>query len=136
MGVIILATVKNPVRFSWAKIIGVSFLASFNKGISGGGYGPLVMDGQLISGINAKNAVEIAAFAEAVTCLVGFITYCVKVKFIDWKLIWLLTIFATLAVPLATFTVKNIRVDTVKRLVDILITTLGLIILLKITAGS
>jgi uncharacterized membrane protein YfcA len=60
----------------------------------------------------------------------------VKGKFIDWKLIWLLTISATLAVPLATFTVKNIRVDILKRLVGILITTLGLIILLKITAGS
>jgi hypothetical protein len=33
------------------------------------------MGGQLISGINVRNAVGITAFAEAVTCLVGFITY-------------------------------------------------------------
>jgi uncharacterized membrane protein YfcA len=136
MGILICATLKKPMRFSWTKIIGISFLASFNKGISGGGYGPLVMGGQLISGVNAKNAVGITAFAEAITCLVGFICYFVSRKFIDWKLAWMLTTFAVLAVPLAAFTVKNIYSKSLKRLVGILIIILGLMTLFKISAGG
>lgn len=134
MGIIICATVRKPVRFSWAKITGISFLASFNKGISGGGYGPLVMGGQLISGINAKNAVGITAFAEAITCFVGFIAYFIAGKSIDWKLAGMLITFAVIAVPLAALTVKNIYSDSLKRLVGILIIILGLMTLLKISA--
>lgn len=132
MGIVILTTVNRPMRFSWAKIIGISFLASFNKGISGGGYGPLVMGGQLISGVDAKKAVGITAFSEALTCFVGFIAYFISGKFIDWKLAWMLTIFAVAAVPLAALTVKNIYSNSLKRLVGILIMILGLMTFLKI----
>lgn len=136
MGIIILITIKRPLRFSWPKIAGISFLASFNKGISGGGYGPLVMGGQIISGVGAKNAVGITAFAEAATCLVGFIAYCVNGKFIDWQLVWKLTIPATLAVPFAVVTVKNINPGSLKKFIGILIIILGLITLSKINFGG
>ena len=136
MGMLILATAKKPIRFSWNKIMGISFLASFNKGISGGGYGPLVMGGQLISGVNAKNAVGITAFAEAITCLVGFFAYLMSGKPIDWRLVWLLTGFSVFAVPLAALTVKNIYSERLKRLVGILIMLLGMMTLLKLSAGG
>lgn len=135
MGIIILVTIKRPMRFSWRKIAGISLLASFNKGISGGGYGPLVMGGQLISGINAKNAVGITAFAEAFTCLVGFIVYFSSGKAIDWKLTGTLVLFATGAVPFAALTVKNVYSDRLKRYIGILIIVLGLATILKIAGG-
>jgi len=136
MGILILTTIKKSIYFSWRKIMGISFLASFNKGISGGGYGPLVMGGQMLSGVCAKNAVGITAFSEAVTCFVGFILYLVLGKSIDWKLTWLLIISATGAVPVAAFTVKNINSEKLKKYVGIFITVLGVFILLKISSGS
>lgn len=136
MGILILVTIKRPMRFSWRKIMGISLLASFNKGISGGGYGPLVMGGQLLSGVNAKNAVGITAFAEAITCLVGFVIYFVKGKVTDWGLILILIACATPAVPFAALTVKSIYSDRLKRYVGILITVLGLMTILKISAGG
>jgi len=136
MGIIILITIKKPMRFSWRNLMGISFLAAFNKGISGGGYGPLVMGGQILSGVCPKNAVGITAFAEAITCFVGFILYLILGKSIDWKLAGLLIVCATGAVPIAAITVKNINSDTLKKYVGILITLLGLFTLLKITSGS
>lgn len=133
MGVVILATTKKNTCFSWRKIVGISFLASFNKGISGGGYGPLVMGGQLLCGVSPKNAVGITAFAEAITCLVGFTVYYINGRFIDWTLIWQLTVFATLAVPFAALTVKYVRIDALKKLAGALILILGLLTLLRIT---
>ena len=135
MGVLILVTIKKSLRFSWRKIMGISFLAAFNKGISGGGYGPLVMGGQMLSGVCAKNAVGITAFAEAVTCMVGIITYLILGRAIDWKLTLLLLVFAVPAVPLAAFTVRSINVDKLKKYVGVMITLLGLFTLLKISSG-
>jgi len=31
--------------FSWKRLIAIGLISSFNKGISGGGYGPLVTGG-------------------------------------------------------------------------------------------
>lgn len=136
MGFLILVTIKRKISFSWGKIMGVSFLAAFNKGLVGGGYGPLVMGGQILSGVTAKNAVGITAFAEAVTCFIGFITYLIMGKVIDWKLTALLLVSAIPAVPLAAITVKNTHLDKLKKYVGILILVLGLFTLLKISSGS
>lgn len=136
MGILILVTIKKPMQFSWRKIMGISFLAAFNKGLSGGGYGPLVMGGQMLSGICAKNAVGITAFAEAITCFIGFILYLILGKGIDWRLTGLLIVCATGAVPIAAVTVKNINSDKLKQYVGILISILGLFTLLKISPGA
>lgn len=136
MGIFILITIKRPMAFSWRKIAGISLLASFNKGISGGGYGPLVMGGQLLSGVCPKNAVGITAFAEAITCLIGFAVYMIKGRAIDWHLTGTLLIFASLAVPFAALTVRKIDSGRMKKYVGILITLLGLFTLLKISGGA
>ncbi|MFH1045363.1 MAG: sulfite exporter TauE/SafE family protein [Candidatus Omnitrophota bacterium] len=135
MGILILITHKKPIPFSWPKLYVVSLVASFNKGISGGGYGPLVMGGQLVTSVNAKSAVGITAFAEAITCLVGFIIYLLSGKYIDWKLIWILLIFAIPAVPLATYTVKHVFPDRLKIYVAVFIIILGLVTILKVAGG-
>ena len=132
MGILILVTVNKPMRLSWRKIMGISFLAAFNKGISGGGYGPLVMGGQILSGVQAKNAIGITAFAEAITCLVGFILYILMGKAIDWKLIGILLVGAVPAVPFAALTVKAVPSHRLKKFVGLLITVLGFFTLLKI----
>ena len=136
MGIVILSTARKPLRFSWKKLAGFSFLASFNKGISGGGYGPLVMGGQMLSGVDAKNAVGITAFSEAVTCFVGFCCYLIMGKTIDWKLTGVLIACATPAVPLAALTVKAIHPGRLKIAVGILIALLGVLTLFKISSGA
>ena len=132
MGILILISAKKIIRFSWRKITGISFLAAFNKGISGGGYGPLVMGGQMLSGISAKNSVGITAFAEAITCFIGFIIYLIMGRIIDWRLTGLLILSATCAVPFAALTVKKVHADRLKKYVGVFMIILGIITLLKI----
>jgi uncharacterized membrane protein YfcA len=116
--------------------MGISFLAAFNKGISGGGYGPLLMGGQVLSGVKAKNAIGICAFAEAITCLIGFIIYYFQsAKTIDFKLMGLLIISATMAVPFAAFSVKKINQDKLRNYMGVLIILLGILTLLKLARG-
>ncbi len=131
VGILILLQNNKKIAFSWPKIMCVSFVAAFNKGISGGGYGPLVMGGQILSGVNAKNAVGITAFAESLTCLLGFGLYLFMNKSFDWKLAFLITAFALPAVPIAANTVKRTETHKLKKYTGIVISLLGLLALLK-----
>lgn len=48
-----------------------AILAGFNKGIGAGGYGPVVMLGQIFSGIYEKTATAIVSLAEGIVSVVG-----------------------------------------------------------------
>ncbi|MFW9873578.1 MAG: TSUP family transporter [Candidatus Thorarchaeota archaeon] len=56
-------------------LIGFSALAGFNKGIGGGGYGPIITMGQIFSGVYEKSATAIVSFAESIVSFVGILTF-------------------------------------------------------------
>ncbi|MBU0762117.1 MAG: sulfite exporter TauE/SafE family protein [Candidatus Altiarchaeota archaeon] len=132
MGAITLIGARRNHRFSWKKIIGLGTIASFNKGLSGGGYGPLVTSGQILSGLNTKSAVAITSFAEGFTCLVGITAYFIAGKTVDWNFAIPLAVGAMLSVPLAVQTVKKIPEEKLTLIVGLVTTTLGLIVLLSL----
>ena len=61
--------------FTYKKIMAIGVLSAFNKGISGGGYGPLVSSGQILSGVEEKKAIATGLFAEGIISIVGFLIY-------------------------------------------------------------
>jgi uncharacterized membrane protein YfcA len=87
-------------------MVGLGLLASFNKGSSGGGYGPLVMGGQILAGVNPQRAVGITTLGEALTCFIylGLSTLAHRAPM--WLLAVPLCTGALLSVPLAAYTVK------------------------------
>jgi uncharacterized membrane protein YfcA len=132
MGVLMLLTIDKVFRFSWKKIIALGTIASFNKGMSGGGFGPLLTGGQVLSGIDVKNVIGMTAFAKAMTCFVGFMLYFIMGKYINWHLIFTLWIGAIPAVIGAGFTVKYINTNKLKKYVAVFIIILGILTLFKI----
>lgn len=126
MGIIILVMLNRTFLFSWKKIMALGFLASFNKGISGGGYGPLVTNGQILSGVRMKNAIGITSLAEGLTCLSGVLVYFLFTDHtIEWDLAPSLVLGAIMSVPFAAYTVKRIRGDRLKLIVGIATLILG-----------
>ena len=72
MGFIGMIKLKSRTRSFKPKLLTCfSALAGFNKGIGGGGYGPVVMMGQLFSGIYEKTATAIVSLAEGIVSVVG-----------------------------------------------------------------
>lgn len=133
MGILILATLKRKFHFSWKKISSLGILAAFNKGISGGGYGPLVTSGQILSGVKSKNAIGITSLAEGLTCLVGVITYLAFTNHtVDWSLSPSLILGAILSVPIAAYTVKRFRGTSLRLVVGVATLLLGSFTLLKL----
>ena len=135
MGVFLIATWRRKPRFSWFKVCGIGALASFNKGVSGGGFGPLVMGGQMLSGIGVKNAVGVTSLAEGVTCIVGVIMYLLVWKNAAWGLAPWITGGALVAVPLAAMTLHHLPERAAKILAAVVILALGTATLLKAVMG-
>jgi len=73
MGIIILINLRFS--FSIKKMVGIGIISAFNKGLSGGGFGPIVTSGQIISGHKAKRAVGVTTLSEAPICITGFLTF-------------------------------------------------------------
>lgn len=126
MGAIILLHRKAAKVFSWGKITGLGVLAAFNKGISGGGYGPLVTSGQILSGVSSKASVGITSLAESFTCLVGLMVYLISGASIDWSIAPPVVFGAMLAVPFAGYGVKKTNIKKMTLLVGVATLTLGL----------
>lgn len=57
------------------RMLGFAALAGFNKGLGGGGYGPVVTLGEIYSGVYEKSAVAITTMAEAVVTVAGAATF-------------------------------------------------------------
>ncbi len=132
MGMVMLLTINKVFKFSWKKILTLGVIASFNKGISGGGFGPLVTGGQVLSGLDIKNVIGLTAFVKAMTCCVGFMLYFFAGKHINWHLIFLLCIGAIPSVIGAGLTVKYVNTNKLKKYVAVFIIILGILTLFKI----
>lgn len=132
MGIIILVTRKMSIPFSWTKITVLTLVAAFNKGMSGGGYGPLVTGAQILSGVPSKNAVGITSLAKAIACMIGVLMYLLTKSQVDFFLASPLILGAVISVPFATLSVKKIPQETMKFFIGILTTFLGVLILIKI----
>jgi uncharacterized membrane protein YfcA len=132
VGILILTNIGRVIPFSWWKIVTFGFAASFNKGMSGGGYGPLVTGAQLLSGVRSKTAIAVTALAEGITCAVGAITYYFTKDFLDWSLAPPMIIAVLCAVPLAALTVRALETKMLTVLIGVATITLGTVTLLKI----
>ena len=125
MGIVILLTLNRPFRYRPAGIVAIGAVAAFNKGLSGGGYGPLVTSGQVVSGLPSKHAIAITSVAESFTCVVGLAAYLALGRQIHWGLTIPLVAGALLSVPIATLTVRRLPERGLRLIVGLVTLTLG-----------
>ena len=131
IGVVILIRRTHQGTFSWKGLIGVGLLSSFNKGISGGGYGPLVTGGQIISGREARSSVGSTTLAEAIVCIVGFLGYVLVKGGIFWTLAAATSIGSIIAAPFAAITVKKVNAEKLRFAIGLATIILGALTLAK-----
>lgn len=134
IGITILLTRRRTLKFRPAHLIALGTVAAFNKGLSGGGYGPLVTAGQVVSGVSAKQAVAITSLAESFTCLVGLIAYVSYRGWPNWTLATPLTVGAILSVPMATLTVRRIPQNALRMIVGVAACLLGILAVCKVAS--
>ena len=126
IGLVILFRRNSKAMFSWKGIITVGVLGAFNKGISGGGYVPLVTGGQIISGHEIRSSVGITTVAIAILCAVGFSAYLI---FEEGSFFWWLaaaaSIGSVIAAPFAALTTKRINTERLRLYIGLALFILG-----------
>lgn len=133
MGIIILMRRNHNGSFSWRRLIGIGLLSAFNKGISGGGYGPLATGGQILSGREVKSSIGSTTVAEMLVCVVSLSAYAFLLKgSVHWPLAISSAIGSAMAGLFAARTVKKVEVKKLKLAVGAMITILGAITVAKV----
>lgn len=61
----------TPLGYRPRLLVAIAFVAGLTKGVGGGGYGPVLTVGQLVSGVYEKSAVAITVLSEAIVSIVG-----------------------------------------------------------------
>ncbi|MHA1213461.1 MAG: sulfite exporter TauE/SafE family protein, partial [Candidatus Heimdallarchaeota archaeon] len=143
MGIIILSLRNRRFKLSMKRIVGLGVIAGFNKGISGGGYGPITVSGQLLAGREGRNAIASTSLSETATCFVGVMAYIITHVVmnytqhvpVDWDFLNLapyLVIGAILATPLAALVTNKVDTKWLKIGVGYATIFLGLFSLTKL----
>lgn len=136
LGMLSLLSVGRTFGFSWRRVAVLGLVASFNKGMSGGGYGPLVTGGQVFSGLPAKSAIGITSLAEGLTCIVGLGLYLVfRGPAFHWALGLPLLAGSLLSVPFSVNLIRLASERFLRRAIALAILALGLAAFLKTFGG-
>ena len=131
-GVIIWILHNHVFAYKTWKMFLLASVASFNKALSGGGYGPLMTSGQVLSGINSRTSVGITSFAEGFTCMVGVILFLGRGHGFNFDLMIPMTAGALLSIPFSTEFVKHTEEATLKKLIAVFTILLGLFTIFKV----
>ncbi len=117
MGLVIFAARHIRLRFSWwrAGLLGV--IAGANKGFMGGGYGPIIVAGQIAVGDGMRHAVAVTALAEALSCVGGIAGYVIMGTRMPWALAAALVLGGIFSSIFAAATVRAIPAGGLKSVV-------------------
>lgn len=126
-GLFVILVSGRVIKYSRGKMLALAGIASFNKAVSGGGYGPLVTSGQILSGVQGKAAVGITSFAEAFTCLFAVILFLIKGGYINLHIFIPMCAGALLSVPCSVFAINKANEDHLKIILGILTMFMGML---------
>lgn len=125
MGLLIFAARYVHLKFSWWRAAVLGLVAGANKGFMGGGYGPLVVAGQVISGDTMRHAVAVTALAEALSCVGGVIGYVALGAPMPWMLTGALVVGGTLSSVFAAATIRSLPRRALKSVIASVYVFLG-----------
>jgi len=132
LGLFLLLNKKLRATFSWLKLAFMSLFGSFNKGISGSGFGPITTTGMIVMGVDEKVAVSIQTFSELFVSIAGFLTFALAGSQIAWNLLLPLSIGVVLSTPLAAFIVHKFESRKLRTAIAIVTVVLGVVTLFSL----
>lgn len=130
-GLFVILLSRKVICYKVWKMILLSIIASFNKAVSGGGYGPLVTSGQILSGVQSRSSVGITSFAEAFTCLLAVSFFLAKGGYINLLLFIPMVTGALISVPFAVFAINKANENHLKILIGALTFSMGALTIFK-----
>lgn len=120
--------INRKFNFNWKKIYLVGIISSFNKALSGGGFGPLVSTGLIVSGKESKSSIGITDMAEVPICLAAFIAwFFINPSPINIGLIISLCFGAVIGSFIGPYFTYKLKENKIKKIVGVLGILLGIL---------
>jgi uncharacterized protein len=113
------------------RLLFLGTIAAFNKGLSGGGYGPLMTGGQLAAGVKDKEAIVITSLCEGFTCLTGLTVFFILGGSLNMFYVIPLCMGSMLSVVPAVKTIKILPEGVLKKAIGWATLLLGMLTLWK-----
>ena len=144
MGVLILSLRNTKIKFSLKRIVALGAFGGFNKGISGGGYRPVTVAGQILAGREGRSALASTTFSKTAVSLFGFLSYVVSHiainksigEVVTWDYLELapfILIGTVLAAPLGALVTRKVESKWLKLLIGWGTISLGIFSIVRIT---
>jgi len=121
----ITGTISKP------RLLTLGIVAAFNKGLSGGGYGPLMTGGQMTAGVKEKEAVVITSLCEGFTCFTGLVVFLILGGSLNWFYVIPLCFGSMVSVVPAAKTIRIIPEGLLRKAIGWATLLLGLMTLWK-----
>lgn len=134
-GILLVLSFKNwylvKGAFKLRNDIPLTLLCSFNKGLSGGGYGPISTAGLIIIKSDVKKAVGSTILSEGIVCVIGFLVFVAlgKASIYLNPLTLTITTAACLATLPAAYITKKVDTSRIKLAIATFIVLLGIYVL-------
>lgn len=133
-GLFVLLHSRRHIEYRRWKMVLLAVVASFNKAVSGGGYGPLVTSGQILSGVSGKASVGITSFAEAFTCLLAVTLFLARGEHLNLVLFIPMCAGALLSVPFSVLAISAIQEERLRTVIGGVTAVMGALTLWKVMA--
>lgn len=129
MGILIISGIRF--QYSIQKMFFIGIISSFNKGFSGGGFGPVVTGGQMVIGQDHKKAIGCTTAAEAPICVAGFLAYLWANHLSNWSLVFALGLGSLSAGIIGPRITSKVNKKNLLIIVSLVMITLGMLTLAK-----
>lgn len=130
-GLLVIYFANRQIAYKRWKMALLSLVAAFNKSISGGGFGPLMTSGQILSGVEGKAAIGITCLVEGFTCFIAYLFFLWEGAELNYSVFIPIITGALFSIPIAVSAVSQYREISLKYVVGILTLGLGVITILK-----
>jgi hypothetical protein len=118
-------------QISKKRLLIIGGISAFNKAISGGGFGPIITSGQILTGSQVKSAVAVTSFSETLLSAFGFFIYIILSPSFNWLLSLIVIISGVLAAPFGVFQVKKLTEENAKIIIGVVSIILGTLTLIE-----
>lgn len=125
MGAFIFIARHVHLSFSWWRAGLLGLIAGANKGFMGGGFGPLIVAGQVVAGDTIRHAVAVTALAEALSCIGGVTGYLLTGAPVPWLLTGALLLGGGIASAFAAATIRSLPKAALKSIIAVMYLILG-----------
>ncbi|MFC2056489.1 TSUP family transporter [Chloroflexota bacterium] len=132
VGIVVLSRRGHEGAFSWKGLFAFGLLGAFNKGVSGGGYVPLVAGGQIMIGRGTKSSIGSTTLAVTIISAIGFLGYLLIIEGIDWILTAATIISSVIAAPFAAVTVRKLSPEKLRVVIGLATLVLGALTLVRV----